>query len=168
MSVAANRYARALLDVLYPAKADTGYEELSRLKVLFSEEPAARQFLENPTVPAERRKALVKEIVDALGCMPEIRNFVDILIDRSRLNLIDEIITRYQKFLDQKLGIVRATVTSAVPLDEAQRGNLVSKLQKATGKEVRMEVSVDPALLGGVVARVDSTIYDGSLRRQLE
>ena len=168
MSVAANRYAKALLDVLYPKKADTGYEQLSRLNTLLSEQPDARRLLENPTVPAERRKGFLKEIADALGAMPEVRNFIDILIERNRLGLLEEIIRTYQKFLDQKLGIVRAAVTAAVPLDERQRSSLIAELQKATGKQVRMEVSVDPALLGGVVARVDSTIYDGSLRQQLE
>jgi F-type H+-transporting ATPase subunit delta len=115
----------------------------------------------------ERRKALVKEVADALGCIPEVRNFIDILIDRNRLELLDEIIDTYQRYLDQKLGIVRATVTAAAPLDDAQRSTLVAKLQKATGKQVRISVSIDPLLLGGVVARVDSTIYDGSLRQQL-
>ncbi|MGK4301752.1 F0F1 ATP synthase subunit delta, partial [Klebsiella pneumoniae] len=85
--------------------------------------------LENPTVPGERRKALVKEIAEALGSIPEVRNFIDILIDRNRLNVLDEIIDTYQKYLDQKLGIVRATVTAAAPLDDAQRSTLVAKLQ---------------------------------------
>jgi F-type H+-transporting ATPase subunit delta len=168
MSVAANRYARALLDVLYPKNAETGHDQLSRINAILSEHPEARRMLENPTVPVERRKGLVKEITGALGTIPEVRNFIDILIDRNRLNLLDEIIKTYQKYLDQKLGIVRASVTAAVPLDDAQRAILMTKLQKATGKQVRMEVSVDPALLGGVIARVDSTIYDGSLRQQLE
>jgi F-type H+-transporting ATPase subunit delta len=168
MSVAANRYARALLDVLYPKDAETGYEQLSRFSDLLSQEPDARRLLENPTVAVERRKSLVKEITDALGTIPQVRNFVDILIERNRLELFDEIIRTYRKYLDQKLGIIRAAVTSAVPLDEAQRQIFMNKLQQATGKQVRMEVSVDPSLLGGVITRVDSTIYDGSLRQQLE
>ena len=168
MSIAANRYARALLDVLYPKNADTGYDQLSRFNALLSEQPDARRLLENPTVPVERRKSLVKEITAALGSIPEIRNFIDILIDRNRLDLLNEIVGTYQKYLDQRLGIVRAIVTAAAPLDEAQRTTLVVQLEKATGKQVRISVSVDPSLLGGVVARVDSTIYDGSLRQQLE
>jgi len=168
MSVAANRYARALLDVLYPHNAETGYDHLSTLNRILSEQTDARRLLENPTVPVEQRKALIKEITSALGSLSEVRNFVDILIDRNRLNLLEEILVTYQKTLDKKLGVVRAAISAAVPLDEAQRNGLVAQLQKATGKKVRMEVSVDPTLLGGVVARVDSTIYDGSLRQQLE
>ena len=168
MSVAANRYARALLDVLYPKNAQSGYDQLAQLNNVLSEQPEARRFLENPTVPVERRKALVKEITAALGTLSEIRNFIDILIDRNRLEFLHEIMQTYQKYLDHRLGIVRAAVTAAVPLDEAQRAALAVKLQEATGKQVRMQISVDPSLLGGIVARVDSTIYDGSLRQQLE
>jgi F-type H+-transporting ATPase subunit delta len=168
MSVAANRYARALLDVLYPKNAEAGYDQLNQFNAILSQEPEARRLLENPTVPVERRKALVKEIAGAMGALSQIRNFVDILIDRNRLELLHEIITTYRKYLDQKLGIVRATVTAATPLDETQRMALVTKLQQATGKQVRMDVSVDPSLLGGIVARVDSTIYDGSLRQRLQ
>jgi|SRR5579884_1815358 len=168
MSVAANRYARAMLDVLYPKNAETGYEQLSRLNALLSENPDARGLLENPTVPADRRKAMVEQITKALGTLPEVRNFLDILIDRNRLDLLGQIITTYQKYLDQKLGIVRATVTAAAPLDDAQRTALIGQLEKATGKKVQIQVAVDPALLGGIVAHVDSTIYDGSLRQQLE
>jgi F-type H+-transporting ATPase subunit delta len=168
MSVAANRYAKALLDVLYPKNAEAGYDQLSQLNALLSEQPEARSMLENPTVPVERRKGMVKEITGAMGALSEVRNFIDILIDRNRLDLLHEIIGVYRKYLDQKLGIVRAAVTAAKPLDEAQRKALLTQLQQSTGKQVRMEVSVDPSLLGGIVARVDSTIYDGSLRQQLQ
>jgi F-type H+-transporting ATPase subunit delta len=97
-----------------------------------------------------------------------IRNFINLLIDRNRLPLLDEIIRAYQKFLDERLGIVRASVTAALPLDDGQRRALTAKLEEATGKRVRMDVSVDRNLLGGVVARVGSTIYDGTLLQQLK
>ena len=168
MSVAANRYAKALLDVLYPKNAEAGYDQLNHFNTVLSQQPEARRLLENPTVAVERRKALVKEITTIMGTLPEIRNFIDILIDRNRLELLSEIIGTYQKYLDQKLGIVRATVTAATDLDDTQRKALVSQLQQVTGKQVRMDVSVDPDLLGGIVARVDTTIYDGSLRQQLQ
>src|SRR4051812_4285099 len=111
MSVAANRYARALLDVLYPKDAETGYNQLSRFDALLAADPEARRLLENPTVAAERRKGLVKDIMNAMSPFPQLRNFIDILIDRTRLHLLHEITGTYQKYLDQKLGIVRASVT---------------------------------------------------------
>ena len=167
MSVAANRYAKALLDGLYPQKAEAGLQQLQSFQSLLDDQPEARRLLENPTVSADRRKRLIKEIADALGFDRRVANFADILIDRNRLPLIDEIITAYQKFLDERLGVVRAVVKAAHPLDASQQSELITKLEQVTGKQVRMEITLDPSLIGGVVAQVGSTIYDGSVRQQL-
>jgi F-type H+-transporting ATPase subunit delta len=168
MSVAANRYAKALIDALPSDQAEAGYDQLLRFTAILREHSDARRLFENPTVPADRRKAFLQQIAGTLGFTKEIRNFIEILIERNRLDILDEIIAAYQKFLDAKLGIVRAKVTAAQPLDDTQRTELSKKLETVTGKRVRMDVSVDPNLLGGVVARVGTTIYDGSLRQQLQ
>ena len=81
--------------------------------------------------------------------------------------LLDEIIVAYEKLFDERLGVVRAEVTAARPLDGLQQRELAAKLEQVTGKQVRMEVAVDPSLIGGVIAKVGSTIYDGSMRNQL-
>jgi F-type H+-transporting ATPase subunit delta len=168
MSVAASRYAKALLDVLYPPKAETGREQLLQFTSLLSQQRDARLLLENPTVSGERRKDLLKRIGDTLALDVPIRNFLALLIDRNRLDLLDEITSTYEALLDEKLGIVRARVTSALDLDSRQRDEVAARLQALTGKKVRMEVSVDPSLIGGLVAQVGSTIYDGSIRQQLQ
>jgi F-type H+-transporting ATPase subunit delta len=168
MSVAANRYAKALLDVLYPQKADTGLKQLQEFVALLKEQPDARTLLANPTVSSDRRKRLVNEIAGALCFDKTVANFINILIDRNRLPLIDEIIASYQRLLDERLGVVRAFVRGAQALDPSQQEQLVAKLETVTGKQVRMEFSVDPSLIGGVVAQVGSTIYDGSVRQQLK
>jgi F-type H+-transporting ATPase subunit delta len=167
MSVAANRYAKALLDVLYPTKAEAGYQQLQSFNALLKEQPPARRLLENPTLSTDRRRRFLREISDASGFDRRIANFIDILIDRNRLVLLDEIIDAYQKLLDERLGVVRAQVTAARPLDRLQQRELAAKLEQVTGKQVRMEVAVDPSLIGGVIAKVGSTIYDGSMRNQL-
>ena len=168
MSVAANRYARALIDVLYPEKAETGLRQLRDVLSLLNDQQAARRFLENPTIAGERRKRLLKEIFDALSLDRRVANFIDILVDRDRLPILEEIIQAYQQLLDERLGIVRARVTAAYSLNHSEQQELVAKLQQATGKQIRMEVSVDPSLIGGLIAQVGSTIYDGSVRQQLE
>jgi F-type H+-transporting ATPase subunit delta len=168
MSVAASRYAKALLDVLYPAKADVGREQLLKFTSVLSDQADARLLLENPTVPVEKRKSLVNKIGDSLGLDSPIRNFLGLLIERNRLELLDEIVSTYEKFLDEKQGVVRARVTSALELDSRQRDEVAARLQAMTGKKVRMEVLVDPTLIGGLVAQVGSTIYDGSIRHQLQ
>ena len=168
MSVAANRYAKALIDVLYPDNAEAGLQQLQSFSALLEEQPDARRFFENPAMAGARRKRLLKEISAALGFDRRVANFIDILIDRNRLPILDEVIDAYQKFLDERLGIVRARVTAARSLDAAQQRELGAKLEKITGKQVRMEVAVDPSLIGGVIAQVGSTVYDGSIRYQLQ
>jgi len=168
MGAAANRYARALIDVLYPETAEAGLQQLQSFEALLKEQPDARRIFENPTIPVERRKQLLQEISGALGFDRRVANFANILIERNRLAILDEIIDAYQRFLDERMGVVRATVTVAQPLDEVQQKAIQSRLENATGKYVRMNVTIDPSLLGGVVAQVDGTIYDGSIRQQLQ
>jgi len=167
MSVAASRYAKALLDVLYPAKAEAGREQLLQFNSVLAQQQDARTFLENPTVSAERRKDLLKRLGDTLALDVPIRNFLDLLIDRNRLDLLDEIASTYEAFLYEELCVVRAWITSARERNSQQRDEVAARLQALTCKKVRMEVSVDPALIGGLVAQVGSTIYDGSIRQQL-
>jgi len=168
MSVAASRYAKALLDVLYPAKAEMGLDQLRSFSSMLREQSDAKLVFENPTVSTENRKDLLTKVGDALNLDSSIRNFLGLLIDRNRLDLLGEITSTYETLLDEKLGVVRAHVTSALELDSAQQGQVTAKLQALTGKKVRMQVSVDPALIGGLVAQVGSTIYDGSIRNQLQ
>jgi F-type H+-transporting ATPase subunit delta len=168
MSVAANRYAKALLDVLYPASAELGLEQLLKFSALLSSEAQMRRLFENPTIAAERRKEVFRGIAESLSYDTYVRNFLNRLIERNRLDLLSDIVTAYEKLLDEKLGIVRAKVTSAGPLDAAQQKSIASRLEQVTGKQVRVELSVDPSLIGGIVARVGSTIYDGSIRQQLQ
>jgi F-type H+-transporting ATPase subunit delta len=168
MSVAANRYATALIDVLYPDKAELGLRQLQSFATLLKEHPDSRHFLENPAMGGERRKRLLKEVSVALSFDRSVANFINILTDRNRLPIFDEIISEYSRLLDKRSGIVRARLTSARPLDAAQQQEFARKLEQITGKKVRMEVATDPSLIGGVVTQVGSTIYDGSIRQQLQ
>jgi F-type H+-transporting ATPase subunit delta len=168
MSVAATRYARALLDVLYPAKAEIGLDQLRSFASMLTQQADARLVFENPTISTENRKDLLNKVGDSLKLDANIRNFLALLIERNRLDLLGEIISTYEKFLDEKLGVVQAQVTSALELDSAQQTAVVARLQTLTGKKVRMQVSVDPDLIGGFVAEVGGTIYDGSIRQQLQ
>ena len=168
MSVAANRYARALMDVLYPDKAEAGLRQLQDFLSLLNDQQAARRFLENPTMAGDRRKRMLKEIFDALSLDRRVANFIGILADRDRLPILEEIIQAYQKLLDERQGILRARVTAAYSLDASEQQKLAARLEQATGKQIRMEVAVDPSLIGGMVAQVGTTIYDGSVRQQLQ
>jgi F-type H+-transporting ATPase subunit delta len=168
MSVAAKRYAKALIDVLYPDKGEDGFYQLQSLASLLNEQPDGRKFLQNPSMAGERRNRLLKEIADALGFDRRVANFVSILTDRNRLPLLEEIIGEYQQLMDDRLGIARAQVTAARSLDPVQQRELIGKLEQITGKQIRMEVAIDPSLIGGVIAQVGSTVYDGSVRQELQ
>src|SRR5215472_9069681 len=124
MSVAANRYARALMDVLYPNNAEVGLQQLQSFLTLLTEQPEARTFLENPTMAGERRNRLLKEISDAFGLDRKVSNFINILAERNRLAILEEVIEEYQRLLDDRLGIVRARVTAAHSLDPLQHSEL--------------------------------------------
>lgn len=167
MSVAANRYAKALMDVLYPNDAETGLAQLDGLVKLLASQPEATQILENPTVSVERRQALLGRIADAAGFSVPVRRFLDLLVARNRMDVLGQVVAAYRKFLDERLGVVQARVTAASELNEAEQGALKAKLERATGRKVRLDVSIDPALIGGVIAQVGGAVYDGSLRQQL-
>ena len=156
------------MDVLYPDKAEAGLQQLQDFLSLLNDQQAARRFLENPTMAGDRRKRMLKEIFDALSLDRRVANFIGILADRDRLPILEEIIQAYQKLLDERQGILRARVTAAYSLDASEQQKLAARLEQATGKQIRMEVAVDPSLIGGMVAQVGSTIYDGSVRQQLQ
>src|SRR5262245_19290300 len=128
MSVAANRYATALIDVLYPDKAEAGLHQLQALASLLTEQPDSRRFLENPAMAGERRRRILKEIAAALGFDRRVANFVAILTERNRLPILEEILDEYQRLMDKRLGIVRARVTSAHTIDAKQQDELARKL----------------------------------------
>jgi len=97
-----------------------------------------------------------------------VRNFLFVVIDRRRADLLGEMAAAFEAALDERLGVVRVEVRSAVPLDTGQQAALGQELSKVANKQVRCEFFVDPLLIGGVVARMGSTVYDGSVRTQLE
>ena len=166
MSVVASRYARALIDALAPDLMAAGLDQLRGFRQVLEYEDA-RKLLMNPVIPPERREAFVGALARSLGFDARVRKLLGLIVERRRLPVLDDIIEAYQKLLDERTGIVRAVVTVAAPLAESDRAAIAERLEKATGKSVEMEVEQDPSLIGGVVVRIGSTVYDGSVRQQL-
>lgn len=172
MAAVASRYARALADIVLDPKSHlTGEEALTQIgafeEVLASSEDL-RNVLLSPAVPPGRKRAVVRELAGRLQASPLILNFLYVVIDHRRITALGEIRKAFEHYLDENAGIVRAEVTSALDLTEQQRAAVTEKLSGMTGKRVRSEFLVDPNLMGGVVARIGSTIYDGSVRGQLQ
>jgi F-type H+-transporting ATPase subunit delta len=126
-----------------------------------------RTVLASPAVVPNQKKALVAALAARLGLAAVTQNFLRVVIDHRRLALLDEMIEAFEKILDERRGIVRAALASPQPVEPDQQSLLAARLASVTGRQVRLNVSVDPALLGGAVARIGSTVYDGSLRGRL-
>jgi F-type H+-transporting ATPase subunit delta len=171
LSAVATRYAKALADVT-SARADglSPQDALTQLRAFESALAASRE-LENalitPAVPLGRKRAVVERIAGLLKLSPIARNFLFVLIDHRRIALLGAILSSFDLIMDERLGFARAEVSSPRELTETQRGAISAQLEHTTGKRIRTRFAVDPELIGGVVARIGSTVYDGSVRGQL-
>lgn len=167
MSVVSGRYARALIGALSPDRIDSGMQQLRRFEAVIEQQPDARSLLLNPAVPAERRELFVREISGVLELDLPVQELIILLVERRRLGILGDLIESYRTISDEKQGIVRAVVTTVDPLPDSERRELVRRLETSTGKRVVMEVRHDSEIIGGLVVRIGSTVFDGSLRQQL-
>jgi F-type H+-transporting ATPase subunit delta len=171
VSVAASRYARALADVTFEPRSglDPGgvTEQLRTVATFVRDSADLQRVLLSPAIPNSRKRAVIQQLAPELGLNPKIRNFIYVLIDHRRIGQISEVQEAFQSIVDERMGLVRADVASARDLTNQQRAAVQAELGRLTGKQIRMEYSVDPALIGGLVARIGSTVYDGSVRGQL-
>jgi F-type H+-transporting ATPase subunit delta len=126
-----------------------------------------RFLFSTPAISAEKKKTVLAELAPLLGLNPVARNFLSVVADHDRMNLLGEIREAFESLLDERMGVAVAEITTARPLEDAEKQELMAALRARTGKQVRMSCSLDPGLIGGVVARLGSTIYDGSVRGQL-
>jgi F-type H+-transporting ATPase subunit delta len=149
-------------------KPEDAVAQLRAVDAIFQESLELRNAMLTPAIQNSRKRAVMAKLLEeAGGGSPLIRNFIYVLIDHRRIAIIGEIREAFELQLDERLGFVRAEVTSAAPLDQSVGANLESELSRLTGKRMRLRFDVDPALLGGVVARIGSTVYDGSVRGEL-
>jgi F-type H+-transporting ATPase subunit delta len=170
MASVASTYARAFADVVLTAHLDAsravgGLREIARLLI---ESADLRRVWANPAVPAEQKRSLLDAIVQREGIDKPVRNLVAVLIDHRRVQFLPRIVDQLEKELDARLGFAEAQITSARDLGDAEKRALEKQIEKTTGKKVRARYALDSSLLGGAVIRVGSTIYDGSVKGQLE
>jgi F-type H+-transporting ATPase subunit delta len=164
----ARRYARALLAIgIQQQTYDALGKELDRTAETLLRSPELRQALENPVFPASKRRAVLEELARRLALSKVVRNFVMLLLDKGRIGALPDIARAHRALVDEHAGRVRATITSARPLDPALESRLKLALEKQSGKVVILEKKEDPSILGGVVTQLGDTVYDGSVRTQL-
>jgi F-type H+-transporting ATPase subunit delta len=164
----ARRYARALFDLgVSRGNFEALGRELDNLAQLYAESRELRQTLENPIFKGSQKRKIMESILPQVAQEAVVRNFALLLVDRGRIDVLPMIARAYQEMTDKQLGRVRATVTSAKPLDAVTESEIQRALERRTGKKVLMKSDVDPTLIGGVVARVGDLVLDGSLRTRL-
>lgn len=167
---AATRYARALLDVAIKEKADVSKIEhdLSDFVAMLHSTPTLSKALLNPVVPAARKRAAVDAIVAKAALMPIVAKTLVLLADRDRFALLDDILDTYRDRLMEHNKVVRARVTTAAPIGADQATHIEQSLARATERTVVLTTAVDPSIVGGLIARVGGTVFDGSVTNQLQ
>jgi F-type H+-transporting ATPase subunit delta len=164
-----NHYARAMADVLLeqPDPA-TRMAEVHNMAGILASNPDLRQVWETPSIPDDQKRRLLDAIVAKAGVSKPVRNFLAVLIDNGRIPMLEQIVKQLDAEIAERLNLAQAEVISARELGAQEKQQLEQQVARMTGKKVRAKYATDPALLGGAVIRLGSTIYDGSVRGQLE
>lgn len=164
----ARRYAKALIQIAVGQKSvEQYYLELQGFSRVLESSPEALALLSEPGVRIEAKRALVKDLIVSLGISKSIGDFILLLLDKKRLFYLSQITSCFRTFGDESAGILRSTITSALPLTENQVSEMRSALEKSTGKKIILDVATDPSLIGGIVTRIGDKVLDGSIRTQL-
>ena len=172
LSVVSTRYARALVDVVTAPGSNADptlvLSQLRAVENLIHGSAVLRHALASPAVAPSKKRAVMRRLMEPMGVMDQVRNFVYVVIDHRRGHEFASIVDGFETLLDEHLGFVAAEVRSATPLTDAQRNTLEAQVSRLAGKKAKLKFASDPTLIGGVVAHVGSTVYDGSVRGQLE
>jgi F-type H+-transporting ATPase subunit delta len=165
-------YARAFADVVMTPKNQLDpareLQELHSIEALLEESAPLRRVMENPSIPGEQKRAVLDAITSKLSTTRQVRNFIAILTDNRRLPLLSESLTHLEQELNNRQGFAEAEVSTARELSDQEKTMLEAEITKMTGKKVKARYKHDATLLGGAVVQVGSTIYDGSVKGQLE
>jgi F-type H+-transporting ATPase subunit delta len=171
MAVFAARYARALADVVLDAKLNTTEveQQLEDFAATFAGSKDLKELLLNPSISVQKRVAILDKINSRVGCGPQVRNFMAVLIRHERLGALREILEEYRLEMNRRLSISDAEVVTARPLEDQERAELEGQVSVLAGhNKVNATFREDKSLIGGVIVRIGSTIYDGSVRGRLE
>jgi F-type H+-transporting ATPase subunit delta len=166
--VVANRYARALADAV-AASGDYRkiLEELQDFESVYHESLELKQVFASPALPLPQKMKVLEAIGQRLGHSPATLNFLRVLLVNYRMPMLEEAVQAYRKIANDRLGVVQITISSASDLSDAERESVAARFRELTGKQVELEFRIDGELLGGILAQIGSTVYDGSVRGNL-
>jgi F-type H+-transporting ATPase subunit delta len=170
MAIVTSRYARAFADVIFDLKLDPhqAAREVRAFVDLIHDNHPLRIVWENPAIPAEEKRNLLDALVERMGTIKPVRNFLAVLIDHHRIYQLEEISRSFEHEMNQRLGFAEAQVVSARVLSDSEKRELELQIMNITGKRVQAKYATDSNLLGGAMVKLGSTVYDGSVRGQLQ
>ncbi len=170
-SAVSTRYAKALVDVVAAHPELNSADVLSGLRsveALIKSSEELRGALASPAVASSQKRAVMQRLMEPMGLSDKVQNFVRVIIDHRRARVFPEIVDAFEELMNERLGVISADIRSAQELTDSQKASLETQVSRLAGKQAKLKYSLDPALIAGVVARVGSTVYDGSVRGQLE
>lgn len=169
MSVVSLRYAHAFAGVATSMHLDASaaQQQMRDFSGTLADSRELREVLMNPSIASEQKLRVLDAIAARIGMYPQVRNLIAVVVDHGRLADLDEIVEEYTAFADASSGVTEAEITSTRSLGEPERAELEAQVAKLAGSKVHATYREDPSLLGGAVVRIGSTVYDGSLRAQL-
>jgi F-type H+-transporting ATPase subunit delta len=168
---AATRYARALFDTALAEGTDlvVVQKDLGGFARLVAQNESLQRVLTNPAIPVSRKRGVVEQLIARVGTLqPVVAKLLLMLAERDRLVILPDLAQVFDSRLMDHQKVIRARIVTAVPLPPDRVAALTDSLKRATGSNVLVETGVDASLIGGAVARIGSTVYDGSITRQLE
>lgn len=165
----ARRYASALADVVIERREEREVQkEIELWASMVDSNPQLKEVFANPTVAYEQKQTVLEELISRTRSRETTASFLRVLLRNQRLAQLPEVSARFGQILDERAGVVAAEITTARPIPEELKKALHDTLASATGRTVRLTFATDEAIIGGLVARIGSTIFDGSVENNLE
>ena len=169
LQTVARRYAAALADVTIERREEREVQnELDQWAAMIEANPQLKEVFANPTVAYDQKKKVLEDLISRSRVRDTTASFLRVLLKNQRLSQLRDIAERYGLVLDERSGVVAANVITARPIPEELKNSLHETLVAATGRKVRLSFTTDETIIGGMVARIGSTIFDGSVENQLE
>ncbi len=167
-TILARRYAKALFTVGREQDAYEQYcEVLKKMAGLFTSTPEVADALTNPLYPHDVKMKVMAGLIESMQIDKIVGNFLNLLVEKKRAGILPEIAEEFQIMVDEEKNISHGSIISAVELDDELQSKIQTTLEKVTGKKVELSTSVDPSLIGGIIAKVGDLVLDGSIKTQL-
>ena len=169
LQTVARRYASALADVVIERREEREVQkEIELWASMIDSNPQLKEVFANPTVVYEQKRTVLEELISRSRVRETTASFLRVLLRNQRLAQLPEVAARFGQVLDERAGVVAAEITTARPIPEDLKKALHDTLASATGRTVRLTFATDEAIIGGLVARIGSTVFDGSVENNLE